>query len=215
MRLTNALVGVGLVMIAGAVAAIILISGCASTQLVNVWKDPAYQAAPLKKIMVIAMRKDQLRRRMWEDNFVSALKEDKVGTMAIPSYQLFPNDIPDTLAIAQKTQEEGFDGVLVVSRVERSQIKTDVPGYVAEEPVTVYRRRWGTYATRWETVYHPGYTEVQRVFSVRTDLLLPAEEGRLVWSATSKDINPGSPQQFRSSVADRVMDKLAKEGLIR
>ncbi len=215
MKLTRALVGVGLVMIAGAVAAITLISGCASTQLVNVWKDPAYQAAPLKKIMVIAMRKDQLRRRMWEDNLVSALKEDKVGTMAIPSYQLFPNDIPDTLAIEEKTQKEGFDGVLVVSRVQSSKIKTNVPGYVAEEPVTVYRRRWGTYATRWETVYHPGYTEVQRVFSVRTDLLLPAEEGRLVWSATSKDINPGSPQQFRSSVADLVMAKLAKEGLIR
>jgi hypothetical protein len=215
MRLTRTLVGVGLMIIISAIAAIILMSGCASTQLVNVWKDPAYQAAPLKKIMVIAMRKDQLRRRMWEDNFVSALKEDKVGTIAIPSYQLFPNDIPDTLAIAEKTQKEGFDGVLVVSRVERSQIKTDVPGYVAEEPVTVYRRRWGTYATRWETVYHPGYTDVQKVFSVRTDLLLPAEDGRLVWSATSKDINPGSPQQFRNAVSDLVMDKLAKEGLIR
>jgi hypothetical protein len=215
MRLTKTLVAVGLMMIISAVTAIILMSGCASTQLVNVWKDPAYQAAPLKKILVIAMRKDQLRRRMWEDNFVLALKEDKVGTIAIPSYQLFPDDIPDTLAIAEKTQEESFDGVLVIARVERGQITTDVPGYVAQEPVTVYRRRWGTYATRWETVYHPGYTEVQKVFSVRTDLLLPAEEGRLVWSATSKDINPGSPQQFRSAVADLVMDKLAKEGLVR
>jgi hypothetical protein len=215
MRLTKTLVAVTLMMLVGAVAAIIFISGCASTQLVNVWKDPAYQATPLRKIMVIAMRKDQLRRRMWEDGFVSALKEDKIGTIAVPSYQLFSNDVPDTLAIAEKTQEEGFDGVLVVSRVQSSQIKTDVPGYVAEEPVTVYRRRWGTYATRWETVYHPGYTEVQKVLSVRTDLLLPAEEGRLVWSATSKDINPGSPQQFRSAVADLVMDKLTKEGLIR
>lgn len=215
MRLTRALVAVAVVMIVAAVAAIMFISGCASTQLVNVWKDPAYQAAPLKKIMVIAMRKDQLRRRMWEDNFVSALKEDKAGTMAIPSYQLFPDDIPDTLTLAEKTKVEGFDGVLVVARVESSQLKTDVPGYVTEEPVTVYRRRWGTYATRWETVYHPGYTEVQKVFSVRTDLLLPAEDGRMVWSATSKDINPGSPQQFRSAVADLVMDKLTKEGLIR
>jgi hypothetical protein len=215
MRLTKILVAVAVVIIVAATTAITLISGCASTQLVNVWKDPAYQAEPLKKIMVIAMRKDQLRRRMWEDNFVSALKEDKIGTIAVPSYQLFPSDIPDTLAIAEKTQEEGFDGVLVVSRVERGQIKTDVPGYVAQEPVTVYRRRWGTYATRWETVYHPGYTDVQNVFSVRTDLLLPAEDGQLVWSATSKDINPASPQQFRSAVADLVMDKLAKEGLVR
>ena len=215
MKLTDFILVVEVILILAASAALMFVGGCASTQLVNVWKDPAYQAAPLKKIMVIAMRKDQLRRRMWEDNFVSALKEDKAGTIAIPSYQLFPDDIPDTLAIAEKTKEEGFDGVLVVARVESSKQSTHVPGYVSQEPVAVYRHRWGAYTTRWATVYHPGYTEVQKVFSVRTDLLLPEEDGRMVWSATSKDINPGSPQQFRSSVADLVMDKLAKEGLVR
>ena len=215
MKLTQAIVALELLLVVTAVGSLMLIGGCASTQLVDLWKDPSYQAAPLKKIMIIAMPKDQTRRRIWEDAFVSALAEDKAGTVAIPSYQLFPDKLPDTLAIAEKTKEEGFDGVLVVARVESSKQKTNVPGYVSEEPVDVYRRRWGAYTTRWTTVYHPGYTEVQRVLSVHTDLLLPQEEGRLVWSATSKEIDPSSPSQFRGSVADLVMDKLAKQGIVR
>ena len=215
MKFTKIILALEVVLILAASASLMFISGCGTTQLVDLWKDPSYQAAPLKKIMIIAMPRDQTRRRIWEDAFVSALAEDKAGTVAVPSYQLFPNELPDTLVIAEKTKEEGFDGVLVVARVESSKQKKDVPGYVSEEPVDVYRHRWGAYSTRWATVYHPGYTEVQRVLSVQTDLLLPQEEGRLVWSVTSKDINPSSPQEFRSSVADLVMDKLAKEGLVK
>lgn len=215
MKSTKVLATVEVILILATVVSLVFISGCGSTQLVNLWKDPSYQAAPLKKIMIIAMPKDQARRRIWEDAFVSALAEDKAGTIAVPSYQIFPDKLPDTLVIAEKTKEEGFDGVLVVARVESSKQSKHVPGYVSQEPVAVYRHRWGAYTTRWAAVYHPGYTEVQRVLSVQTDLLLAQEEGRLVWSATSKDINPSSPQEFRSSVADLVMDRLAKEGFVR
>ena len=33
-------------------------SGCASSNLADVWQDPSYKAAPLSKILVIAVRKD-------------------------------------------------------------------------------------------------------------------------------------------------------------
>jgi len=64
-------------------------------------------------------------------------------------------------------------------------------------------------------VSHPGYTESQAVVSVRTDLLLAQKEGRLVWSATSKEIDPASPDQFRNSVADIVTEQLIKARIVR
>jgi hypothetical protein len=215
MKFRKVLATIDVILILATAASLMFLGGCGSTQLVNLWKDSSYQAAPLKKIMVVAMRKDQLRRRMWEDAFVSALRENDSGTVVVASYQLFPDEVPDTLVVREKTKEEGFDGVLVVARVERGTLKTDVPPYTTNEPVSVYKPRWNTYVTRYETVYHPGYTDSSTVVSVRTDLLLVQEEGRLVWSATSKEIDPASPDQFRHSVADLVMDKLAKERIVR
>jgi hypothetical protein len=215
MKCTKLLAAIEVTAILTAGASLLFLGGCGSTQLVNLWKDSSYNAAPLKKIMVVAMRKDQLRRRMWEDAFVSALRENDTGTVAVASYQLFPEGVPDTLEVREKPKEEGFDGVLVVARVERGTLKTDVPPYTTNEPVSVYKPRWNTYVTHYETVYHPGYTDSSTVVSVRTDLLLAQEEGRLVWSATSKSIDPASPDQFRNSVADLVRDHLAKAHFVR
>jgi hypothetical protein len=215
MKSTKVLMTVEMILILAAAVSLMFIGGCGSTQLVNLWKDPSYQAAPLKKIMVIAMRKDQLNRRMWEDAFVSALQEDRTGTVAVSSYHVFPDEVPDTLEVREKTKEEGFDGVLLVANVEHGTVQTDVPGYVSEEPYTDYSYRWGMYVTRYLTVYHPDYTETLTVVSVRTDLLLAQEEGRLVWSATSKEVDPGSPDQFRKSVAELVIDELIKVHFVR
>ncbi|MGB8657729.1 MAG: hypothetical protein WCE90_08095 [Candidatus Zixiibacteriota bacterium] len=215
MKSMKVIATIEVILILAAAASLMLVAGCGSTQLVNLWKDPSYQAAPLKKILVIAMRKGQLNRRMWEDAFVLALKEDKAGTVGVPSYQLFPDEIPDTLEVQDTTKAEGFDGVLLVARIEHGTVKTDVAGYVSSEPYTDYSYRWATYVTRYLTVYHPGYTDSQTVVSVRTDLLLAQENGRLVWSATSEEIDPSSADQFRKSVADLVMDKLAKQRIVR
>jgi hypothetical protein len=215
MKFTKFTVAIEVILILAATVSLMFVVGCGTTQLTNLWKDSSYNAPPLKKILVIAMRKDQLNRRMWEDAFVTALKEDHAGTVAVPSYQLFPQDVPEPPAVQEKAKEDGFDGVLIVARIERDSLKTDIPGYTSTEPVTEYSHKWGAYLTHYENVYHPGYTETQSVVSVRTDLLVTQEEGQLIWSATSKEIDPSSPDQFRSSVSDLVMDKLAKEGLVK
>ena len=148
-----------------------IMSGCGTTQQANLWADPSYHAAPITKILVIAMSRDQIRRRMWEDAIVTALdSKEHAGTAIVASYQLFPDDLPDTLAMRQETQNEGFDGVLLVARAQLDTLSNDVPGYTTNEPVTRYSRRWDAYVTRYEDVYHPGYTETETSVSVRTDL---------------------------------------------
>jgi len=140
--------------------------------------------------------------------------KEHAGTVAIASYQLFPDNVPDTLAVRLKTKEEGFDGVLVVARAQRDTLTNDVPGYTANEAVTKYSYRWNAYVTNFEDVYHPGYTETETTVSVRTDLLVPQGDGKLVWSVTSQSVDPTSADQFRNSVVDRVLSQLKKERLI-
>ena len=197
-------------------AGAVIFGGCGSTQQTNRWMDPSYNASPAKKVLVIAIRKDQLLRRIWEDAIVTAIGDDKqVGTVALASYQLFPDDLPDTLTMSQKITEEGFDGVLLVAKVMRDTLTNDVPGYTTSEQVTTFSRRWNAYVTRYEDVYHPGYSETETTVSVRTDLLIPQEDGKLVWSVTSQSVDPTSADQFRSAVASRVVGQLKKARLIR
>jgi hypothetical protein len=192
-----------------------IINSCGTTQQANLWVDQSYHATPMTKILVIAMRKDQLRRRIWEDGVVASIQNKKnAGTVVVASYSLFPNNLPDTLAMRLRIKEEGIDGVLLIASAQRDTFTTDVPGYTSNEAITTYSHKWNAYITRYEDVYHPGYSETETTISVRTDLLVPQEDGRVVWSVTSQSVDPTSADQFIGSVADRVADQLKKRGFI-
>jgi hypothetical protein len=200
---------------AAVVAAFTLIGGCGSTQLVNLWQDPAYTVAPMNRIMVMAMRKDPLIRRMWEDAVVAAAANKSNRTEMVSSYHVFPDDVPEPSAMDTLMAKEGFDGVLVVARIERDTLTSEVPGYISTEPVTEYNPRWNTYVTRYEAVYHPDYIDTTTAISVRTDLLLARQQGQLVWSATSETIDPSSRDEVRNSVAEIAVKQLRKSGFIQ
>ena len=78
--------------------------------------------SPLKKILVIAVRKDAVWRRIWEDAFVAEFSND--GVKAIASYNLFPNALPDTNQVAGAVQENEFDGILVNRPLEQGNRNT-------------------------------------------------------------------------------------------
>ena len=202
-----------LLLLAGA-GLLMLTSGCSSIQMYNMWHDPTYSAGPLNKVLVVAMRKDSLNRRMWEDAFVSAMMEHRAKTTFVSSYQLFPEELPDTLSIREKVKQEGFDGILIISRITLDTLQKYVPGYTTYEPAYYYGPWWGYYDTYWQAVYHPEHTEAEQEVTVRTDLLLVQENGKLVWSVTSRAIDPASPLQFRNSVAELATNDLTKQDLI-
>jgi hypothetical protein len=109
-----------------------------------------------------------------------------------------------------KTEDEGIEGVLIVANAQRDTFTNDTPGYTANEAITTYSRRWNAYVTRYEDVYHPGYSDTETTVSVRTDLLVLREDGKMVWSITSQAVDPTSADQFRSSVAERIANQLKK-----
>jgi hypothetical protein len=196
-----------------ALALLAATAGCSSSSLVNMWRDPQYQAAPMRSIFVVALRKDPVHRRIWEDAFVHQLTKESVT--ATPSYQMFPDQLPDSETIAAHMVEKGYDGMILTSRVGEQEVATYVPGYVTKEPVTVFRPMWGTYVTYYRDVYHPGYTEADSSVHVRTDVgARTSEGGKLVWSGTSATIDPRNANQFSHSVSDLVVGELKKQRLI-
>src|SRR6185503_2003110 len=114
-----------------------ILAGCAahSTNLVDMWRDPAAVQRPIHSILVVSMRRSETSRRIWEDGFVAAL--NKEGVNATPSYSLFQQGVPDTAAIEDAVRDRNFDGVLFAHSLGARTQETYVPGYTRFEPVWV------------------------------------------------------------------------------
>ena len=50
-----------------------LLSACVTTKLTDVWSDPSFSAVPFKKVLVIGLSDDDMKRRVFEQTFVENL----------------------------------------------------------------------------------------------------------------------------------------------
>ena len=199
--------------LAGSCLAASVLGGCTGgTQLVEMWKDPTASSVPIHKMLVVAVMRNQISRRIWEDGLVTQL--EKRGVTATPSYDRFPSQAPDTLQLEGLVQERGYDGVLFTHRQGTETQTTYVPGYTRMEPVWV-RSRWSlNYSTYWREVYEPGYTETDKIVRHRLDVWSSRGDWRLVWSGTTESVNPTSSRDVNRQIAKLIVPELLNQGVI-
>jgi len=191
-----------------------ILGGCApGTQLVDMWRDPAAPASPIRKMLVVTLRREAIGRRVWEDGLVSALAKRGAAT-GTPSYTLFQDAPPDTDQVAQAVRDHDFDGVLFIHRLRTETQTSYVPGYTRLEPVWV-RSRWSlNYSTYWREVHEPGYVETDKIVRYQIDVWSTANDWRLVWSGTTESINPNSSRDVNYQIGKLIVPELIAQGII-
>ncbi|MBC8042798.1 MAG: hypothetical protein IAF08_05060 [Rhizobacter sp.] len=189
-----------------------LSSGCTATRLTDVWRDTSYNSGTLKNVLVIAIKKDQTRRRVWEEAFVAALSKE--GVTATASYKLFPNAMPDTNEVRATVRQNGYDGVVVTNRLSQEIRQTYVPSSVQVVPVVRYSWFYNTYYTANRYVETPGYTENEKIVRYETHVWEAKEDGRLIWSAVSETPDPSSAQAFSTDLTAAIVPELVKVGIL-
>ena len=102
-----------------------LFIACASTKFSTIWKDETFQRRP-EKILVINAFPNPASRRLFEDEFVKALKDRRVD--AVVSYTVMPDPIvsdkdalADEEAFRRVLQEAGADTVLINRPIGKSE----------------------------------------------------------------------------------------------
>jgi hypothetical protein len=191
-----------------------LLCSCASSSsLVAQWHDSSFKAPPLSKMLIIAIRKDAIRRRVWEEAFAGEL--EKHGVAAISSSTLFPSEPPDTNQLIETVQSNGFDGIMVILKLPTESSAHYVKGYVSMEPEGAYygpywQRYWNTY----NAVKHPGYIDTQKVAFSSIDVTSTGNGGRLIWNATSKTPDPDSVTDIQRGIAVLVIRELTHQSII-
>jgi len=192
--------------------AIAALAGCAASQLGNMWRDPQFKTNGFRNVLVIAVRNDPVRRRMWEDGFVSALAE--YGVHAKPSYEIWSSAVPDTQSVRDEARKGGYDAVLVNHRPPDSAQLTWVQGYSRRESVTRFDPATGGSYTTWQDVEVPPTMDTTAVVNYQTNLWSTTEHGRLVWSATSHTTDAFSVALIQYQTESLLLPEMAKSGLL-
>jgi hypothetical protein len=190
----------------------VMLAGCASSELVNIWGDSSFQSPSLKKMLIISVSKNSVQRRIWEDAYGVELAKHNVAVT--PSYRLFPNAVPDTNQVTEIVQSSGFDGVLVTHRLPSETNAQYVEGYITNEQNMRYDRRRERFVTYYREIDHAGYIDSQKVDIRVIDVWTTRNEGQMIWSATSKTPEPNSVQEVRPEIIKLVLSELTMRRII-
>jgi hypothetical protein len=185
---------------------LLALSACVSTSLTEHWKDAAYGAGPLHKVLVVGVQRDQGARRIWEDAMVTALAQR--GVQAEASYQVFPDRAPSSDQLSSIATRDGLDGV-VASHFVGAQQRTYVDAY----PGWGCRWRCG-WGWGWGPPYG-GYIESDYLADYETDVFtVDASGGKLIWSGVTRSVDPSSTRAVTDEISRVLVPNLVKDGIL-
>jgi hypothetical protein len=188
-----------------AIAACAVLSGCHSTHLAAVWKDPTAGPLHFRKPIVIFVSKSETFRRTMEDKLAARIPH------AIPSYRVLQStDGADGAAIRQQLADAGFDGAIIMRVVQVNEELTYTPGaywYGAPYGFAGYWR------TAWGYPYDPAYVNENVIVSMETEIY-NLKNDKLLWAARSETTNPQSVNKLEDSVIRHIIKALEKEGML-
>ena len=185
-----------------------LLAACATTQLKDSWKDPAFKGPSLKQVLVVGVSRSDANRRIFEDGFARALQAAGVG--ATPSYPVLPEQgtIPNA-RLEEAVVKTKADGVLV-TRVLRVRRDVNVsPGYAA--PGFYGRGYRGYYGGAWTTM--PPDVNIYEVLTIESTLW-DMRTDKPVWSGTSEVTEPKNVATATDELAKVLIAKMKADGVI-
>jgi hypothetical protein len=188
-------------------ATLLSLGACATTSFTSTWKAPDEQTiSPAgKTIAAVFVSGDERNRHAAEDALARDLNAR--GAHGVPGYTLLPNqiggDAEDTIA---RLKEAGANEV-VVMRV----VGADRPPSFAQIDVSSFA---GT--------EEPGTGNWVRVNKVRSSALVVSVEtlayslnrDELLWSGTSRTVNPKNIDDLVNQVANATAKEMVKQGLL-
>jgi hypothetical protein len=192
--------------------AMLLMPGCSTSMLVNKWSDASYHGPTLTKLFIVAVRRDPVRRRVWEDVFTEELA--KRGVNAVQSYRLFPQAVPDSSQMDQAVAQNNFDGIIITRRLPKTVTTNYVKGYVTTESDIRYSRRKQAFQIYYRDVEHPGYVDTFKIANRSIDVWTTDSMSRMIWSAVSATPEPATADAVHHDVVNQVAAELEQKGII-
>jgi len=193
---------------------ILTMVGCASTQLVQSWQEPAFGDKPLKKILVLGVFDNDLERRLYEDGVAAALEKEK--SLAVTGYSLMPNtsDYDEKKEIIAAVDKSNCDSVMITTLVGVKKEKEYVPSRVDYEPSIGFGHRMYDYhSVSYNAITTPGYTVTNTIVNLEITVF-SAKTEKMIWSGATRSVNPKSEEKIVKEVVGLIVEDMKKAGLL-
>ena len=181
-------------------AAGLALAACAGTSIVDSWKAPGAGPLRFKKVLALAIVKNDSIRRRAEDALQSSLR----SVQAVQSYKLFDSaELADRERLKAQLRLDGFDGVIAL-RVAGS--RQELSYTTAAMPLEDF---WGYYGA----AYPPTEMNVDTIARVEIKIYSLADD-KLVWAGVSETFNPKDAGQLVADIVAAAGQELRRQGLI-
>lgn len=195
---------------------LLVVSSCATTSLVDSWRNPDMSATRPHKLLVMGTFKNTNNRRVYEDILANELTQR--GIEAIPAHTLgSEKQEKDQPSLDKMLKDSGAGAILTLQTVKVEHQEIVQPGIT-----TMYPNYWYPSAfPSWDLDGYYGsmyYYEPTRVSTYDTAniqvSLFDSKSRKLLWAATIKTSEPGNVVSVSKDMAEIVVSSLIKEGLI-
>ena len=187
-------------------AVCLVLPGCASTQVTQVWRDESYRPVKLKNVLVIALAGIPTVQRDIESRFAKQFQDRGItvteGFRVITADQRNAPDARDV--VAAKVRELGADSVLIIERDSSRTEKEYISGMTIVHG-TGYGMGGGTAVAASSQPMAPttqGYEHTDKFFGMQTQLY-DAGTGKIIWFIrTETRVNGPLQEEIKPYVAD-------------
>jgi hypothetical protein len=193
--------------------AVLVLSSCTTTNLVQTWRDPNYRAQPVNRIFVIGVMPNDMYRVQFENGLAQALISK--GFQAATSSSAFPPGQLDKEKVQQYVLDNKVD-LVIVQRLTKKTTEEYVPPSVAYVPAgPAYGGYYGYYGYGYGAVYQPGYmTEQTNVLAETNVYSTHSRPEVLVWSGQSNTFNVQDAQSAAQSLSAQLVADLIKAQIL-
>lgn len=165
---------------------VLLLSGCATTEVIDTWKDDA-PTQKLTNIYVLGALKEPVYRRLIENEMVKVLKDAGVNSRG--TFAQFPDVANiDKAAADAFIKERNIDGIMVIRPVDTRQETVYTPGqtYVPGGYYGRYAGGWhGYYGGAYQMMSTPGYTTEYLISTVESTIYR-TDGKQPIWSTVTE-----------------------------
>ena len=197
------------------------LSACSpTTRITGSWINPEAkgQSTGKKSVFIASLTRNIEARTKLENALAAQAAERNFKALKSSEYFTpeFYQSLPAERDLISRIKNSGADAILTVSLIDQSSETRYVPGRASYSPFMRYGWYGGFYSyyNYWySTMYDPGYYVTDKTYFLETNLY-DLETNKLIWSAQSETVNPGSIDNFVRTYPKVLMDQMVKDGLL-
>jgi hypothetical protein len=189
------------------------LSSCSANKLTSSWKNESLGQYQTDTVLVVGLSKDETKRRIYEDTFVTSLTA--AGVKAVPSYTVSKQSMePSEKALREMLTKSHATAVLITHMIDQKETEF----YQRSAPLVGTRgyyghTLYGYYPFIWNSI-SPAGSYVNKIKVMLETNLYDVKTESLLWSARSESTDPVMTRKYYQELIDLFLNDLKIDNLL-